>query len=136
MTTTNPALQALRAAVTGRIERGEAEAIVEIPAAVDYIQDSGHGWIAIPLATLRALGFRVAGAGDQWPYAGRVISTYSYVKDGMAYLEEDADAAAYLEALDAKGIARPKINPVYVGDHIGVKGNPRNMTPIAIHDLA
>ena len=32
MTTTNPALQALRAAVTGRIERGESAAIVEIPA--------------------------------------------------------------------------------------------------------
>jgi hypothetical protein len=29
MTTTNPALHALRAAVTGRIERGEAEAIIE-----------------------------------------------------------------------------------------------------------
>ena len=136
MTTTNPALQALRAAVTGRIERGEAVAIVEIPAAVDYIQDPGHGWIAIPLATLRALGFRVAGAGERWPYAGRVISTYSYAKDGMAYLEEDADATAYMKALDADGIDRPKINPVHVGDHIGVKGNPRNMPPIAIHDLA
>lgn len=33
MTTTNPALKALRAAVTDRIERGEAEAIIEIPAA-------------------------------------------------------------------------------------------------------
>ena len=31
MTDTNPALQALRAAVTGRIERGQSAAIVEIP---------------------------------------------------------------------------------------------------------
>ena len=136
MTNTNTALEALRAAVTGRIERGEAEAIVEIPAAVDYIEDASHGWIAIPLATLRALGFRVAGAGEHWPYVGRVISTYSYVKDDMAYLEEDCDAAAYMKALDADGIDRPKINPVHVGDHIGVKGNPRNMRPITTHHLA
>ena len=136
MTTTNPALQALRDAVTGRIDRGEAVAIVEMPAAVDYIQDAGHGWIAVPLDTLRALGFRVAGAGEHWPYVGRVISTYSYANGGMAYLEEDCDAGAYMAALDADGIARPAINPVHVGDHVGAKGNPRNMRPITTQHLA
>ena len=136
MTDTNPALQALRAAVTGRIERGESAAIVEIPAVVDYIQDPGHGWLAVPLDALRSLGFRVAGNGDTWPYVGRVISTYSYAKGGMAYLEEDADASAYMDALDADGIARPRLNVIHVGDRIGVKGNPRNMRCIAIHDLA
>jgi hypothetical protein len=111
MTTTNPALQALHDAVTGRIERGEAEAIVEIPAVIDYIEDSSHGWLAVPLYTLRFLGFRVASAGERWPYVGRVISTCSYAKGGMAYLEEDCDASAYMVALDADGIDRPQINP-------------------------
>jgi hypothetical protein len=105
-------------------------------ATVDYIQDSVHGWIAVPIDTLRALGFRVAGTGEHWPYVGRVISTCSYVKGGMAYLEEDCDAGAYMGALDADGIARPAINPVRVGDHVGVTGNPRNMRPITTHHLA
>jgi len=99
---------------------------------LDYIQDPGHGWLAVPLDQLRSLGFRVAGAGDTWPYVGRVISTCSYAKGGMAYLEEDSDASAYMAALDAEGIVRPDISVVRVGDHIGVKGNPRNMRPIAI----
>jgi len=85
---------------------------------------------------LRALGFRVAGAGEHWPYVGRVISPYSYAKGGMAYLEEDCDAGAYMVALDADGIARPAINPVHVGDHVGATGNPRNMRPITTHHLA
>jgi len=52
----------------------------------DYIQDPGHGWIKVPVALLLELSI----AGD--------ISSFSYYRDGFAYLEEDCDAARFMNA--------------------------------------
>jgi hypothetical protein len=65
--------------------------------------DPGHGWIGVQLHDLRDLGFRCAADGERWPYAGRVISQYSYVQGSTAYLEEDNDAGAFTTAAEAAG---------------------------------
>lgn len=46
--------------------------------------DAGHGWVEVPLQTLRALGV--------------TPSHYSYQRADMAYLEEDGDLQAFVDA--------------------------------------
>lgn len=60
--------------------------------ALDYYQDPGHGWVKIGLDKLAALGI----AED--------ISSYSYMRNGFAYLEEDGDLSQLFTACDAAGI--------------------------------
>ena len=57
-----------------------------------FHSDPGHGWLAVPLKMLRDLG--VAGK----------ISRSSYRRGPMAYLEEDGDAAVFVEAAKAAGM--------------------------------
>lgn len=54
-----------------------------------FFSDPGHGWLEVPVATLRKLGI-----------AGQ-ISAYSYVsEDGQtAYVEEDCDLARFAAAM-------------------------------------
>jgi hypothetical protein len=63
----------------------------------DYIQDPGHGWIKVPVALLLELSI----AGD--------ISSFSYYRDGFAYLEEDCDAARFMNAYRARFGQDPKL---------------------------
>jgi hypothetical protein len=58
---------------------------------VTYYTDPGHGWFAVKLAELEALGI------------DRAISTYSYKRGKTAYLEEDCDASLYFAALRKAG---------------------------------
>jgi hypothetical protein len=51
-----------------------------------YHQDSGHGWLEVPLKELRDLGI------------AHEITLYSFNNKGMIYLEEDRDAGKFLEA--------------------------------------
>jgi hypothetical protein len=50
--------------------------------------DPGHAWLEVPLRELKTLGI------------AKDISSYSYVKDGLVYLEEDCDLAVFAEAKD------------------------------------
>jgi len=52
--------------------------------------DPGHGWVAVPFKDIIELGI-----ADK-------ISGYSYVKGKTAYLEEDCDAAVFINAYKAK----------------------------------
>lgn len=61
-----------------------------------FVQDPGHGWLKVPVAELERLGI-----ADQ-------ISSYSYLKDGMAYLEEDSDMNVFINAREQAG------NPVEI----------------------
>jgi hypothetical protein len=64
-----------------------------------FISDPGHGWLAVPSATIRKLGI----AQD--------ITPYSYVSDSgkTVYCEEDYDAGIVVEALRARKIElRPR----------------------------
>jgi hypothetical protein len=57
----------------------------------DFVSDPSHGWLKVPLTELERLGIV-----DQ-------ISAYSFLKDGMAYLEEDRDMKVFTTARDAAG---------------------------------
>lgn len=57
-----------------------------------FHSDNGHGWLAVKLNELKMLGIE----SD--------ISNYSFVKGKTAYLEEDCDAAKFINAAKAKGI--------------------------------
>jgi hypothetical protein len=66
-----------------------------------FITDGGHGWLSVPLEELKELGIT------------RQISSYSYMTQTRAYLEEDCDAAVFL---DAAGIDINSI-PMTYSDH-------------------
>ncbi len=51
-----------------------------------FYEDPGHGWLAVPLKDLRALGIQ------------NQISACSYLNGDTAYLEEDCDAPRFVEA--------------------------------------
>lgn len=63
----------------------------------DYIQDPGHGWIKTPVKLLVELGI------------ANEISSYSYYRDGFAYLEEDCDASRFFNAYKARFGIDPKL---------------------------
>lgn len=56
-----------------------------------YFQDPGHGWVAVPLSVLSDWGINPSG--------------YSYRDAGFGYLEEDCDAALFMRAAQARGVA-------------------------------
>ncbi|CAB4122771.1 hypothetical protein UFOVP33_50 [uncultured Caudovirales phage] len=66
--------------------------LTDLPKTVtlNFYTDPGHGWLEVEKTLIRALHLQP--------------STYSYQRDDMAYLEEDCDAYAFMEAAKAKGI--------------------------------
>jgi len=52
----------------------------------NFFSDSGHGWLEVPKADLRALGI------------AEYISPYSYQNGLNAYLEEDMDVTTFFKA--------------------------------------
>lgn len=54
--------------------------------------DPGHGWMKVRKSLLVKLEI------------AHLISSYSYERKEMAYLEEDCDAGLLLKALDRKGV--------------------------------
>lgn len=63
--------------------------------------DPGHGWLAVKKKELISLG--VAG-----------ISAYSYVKGDTVYLEEDCDAAKFMQAYEVMFGKKPKYRDSYL----------------------
>tara|TARA_R110001592_G_scaffold152963_3_gene380953 strand:- start:390 stop:710 length:321 start_codon:yes stop_codon:yes gene_type:complete len=53
--------------------------------------DPGHAWLRVPLSELRRLSLLSQ------------ISSYSFINNEWVYLEEDQDAALYLERLKEDG---------------------------------
>ena len=66
----------------------------------NFHSDAGHGWLEVSIDDLKAYGIE-----DE-------ISSYSYIKGGKAYLEEDRDAGLYLRKLEEAGI-KPSFNEIY-----------------------
>ena len=58
---------------------------------LNFYEDPGHGWLAVPLLLLYELGIV-----DK-------ISTYSYMRGLTAYLEEDCDYSVFAAAMNAAG---------------------------------
>lgn len=70
-----------------------------------FYTDAGHGWLAVKIADVFALGIQ-----DK-------ISAYSYMHGMTAYLEEDCDAAVFIQAYKDK-----YTNFHYQHKHIGDNG--------------
>ena len=62
-----------------------------------FYSDSGHGWLAVPMAEINKLGIV------------NKISRYSYLNEGVAYLEEDCDFAIFYDAFSKVHKAPPQI---------------------------
>jgi len=54
------------------------------------VADPGHSWLKVPVAELQRLGIESN------------ISSHSYVRNGMAYLEGDVDLQVFLDARNAE----------------------------------
>ena len=63
----------------------------------DLVSDASHGWLKVPVSELERLNI----VED--------ITTFSYVRNDMAYLEQDADMATFLKAREAEGKPVTKI---------------------------
>jgi len=66
-----------------------------------YYQDPGHGWIEVDVDTLIELGI------------ASKISNYSYISGPVAYLEEDCDAALFIQAFQDKHGSQPELYEQY-----------------------
>jgi hypothetical protein len=57
-----------------------------------FYHDAGHGWLEVPIETIKAVG-----VADK-------ITGFSYRKDGNAYLEKKYDAVLFKKAAEEKGL--------------------------------
>lgn len=78
-----------------------------------YHTDPGHGWIEVPVVDLQELGLTTAD-----------FTRFSYIKHDKVYLEEDCDAAVFVNAYAEKYGVRPKFREL----HTGVDSMIRNYT--------
>ena len=77
----------------------------------EFHSDAGHAWLAVPIHHLEELNI------------ANKISTYSYMKDGIAYLEEDCDAGIFIKSFFEKYGEKPQIKE----DTSGVNENIRTL---------
>lgn len=64
----------------------------------NFHSDAGHGWLAVKKSLVRELGLASG------------ISQFSYMQGQTAYLEEDCDMLAFMNAFERKFGIKPKIN--------------------------
>jgi hypothetical protein len=62
-----------------------------------FISDPGHGWLEVPVKELTTLG------------VAHLISSCSYVKGALAYLEEDCDMSVFLTAKFGRDVIARKM---------------------------
>ena len=89
---------------------------VKLPSRLTFYEDAGHGWLAVKRSLLKALGIE------------KDITDFSYQKGDTVYLEEDADATCFWEALEAAGFTPEQINAIVV------KKSYREHSPIRSYD--
>ena len=77
-----------------------------------WITDPGHAWLRVPLADYTA--------------AGITASSFSYIDAEYVYLEEDADAALYLDMVQTPEQSFREIH--FNSEH--TQGNPRKLDRI------
>ena len=56
-----------------------------------FYVDAGHGWLEVPMSEIKRL--KIEGK----------VTPYSYVNGDMVYLEEDCDAAFFIDKLKSDG---------------------------------
>ena len=96
-----------------------------------FLSDPGHGWLIVD----DAQELITLGIAEQ-------ISGYSYLENGIAYLEEDEDAQRYLDALTRAGYSERSITsrytpwfdrnkPAYHAENITRQEEPKTVQLIA-----
>lgn len=70
-----------------------------------FYSDPGHGWVRVEKA------FLIKIIGDDWR---KVFTPFSYERGDFVYLEEDEDAARFMNWCRASGI-EPVIKPASTG---------------------
>lgn len=96
------------------------EVRADILAECGWIVDSGHEWLQVPL---RAAQF--ADSMDRID-GGEGISSFSYVKGVLAYLEGDCDAAIFFDRFDVSDDETGSIALVSVYSNLApVRNYPR-----------
>ena len=88
-----------------------------------WITDPGHAWLRVPIGDYAASGIQA--------------SSCSYIDAEYVYLEEDADAGLYLDAVQIpeQSFREIHFDSVHMKgnpriDSVHMKGNPRNMDRI------
>jgi hypothetical protein len=59
---------------------------------LNFYEDPGHGWLAVPLPLLERLGLLDS------------ISPYSYMRGMLAHLEEDCDYSQFARAMNDRAL--------------------------------
>lgn len=75
-----------------------------LPSTYTFYEDAGHGWLKVPYSAVVFLKLQ------------KLISKYSYRNGSNVYLEEDADAPAFIKSY-LKHIGRPETDFQYFFDH-------------------
>ena len=79
----------------------------------NFYSDPGHGWLAVPIEDVNKLGIV------------NKISRYSYLNDGMAYLEEDCDFEVFFNAYVNKHGVSPKWKSITLNNNCAVRNYAR-----------
>lgn len=80
-----------------------------------FHEDAGHGWLEVPMTEIRKLNI------------SHIISRYSYLKNGIAYLEEDCDAQKFIQAFEKTG-DRVEIQTIRERNESPIRNYPRFLT--------
>ena len=84
---------------------------------LNFYEDPGHGWLAVPLPLLERLGLL-----DQ-------ISSYSYMRGMLAHLEEDCDYSRFAAAMREAGLVFAVRE-----HHTDARSRIRNYCPFNAHE--
>jgi len=76
-----------------------------------FYTDPGHGWGKVPIKLLINLGI-----ADK-------ISTFSYTRNGFAFLEEDCDLPLFIKKLNTIGVT-PKFKPQHTDRNSRIRNYP------------
>lgn len=77
-----------------------------------FFSDSGHGYLEVPLTELKRLGI------------DKDISSYSFTRNGLVYLEEDCDYSVFIDA-KAKANEPFDYKAIYMDGDAPCRGYPR-----------
>lgn len=83
---------------------------------LNFYQDPGHGWARVPLQLLQDLNI------------SEQVSSYSYMRGGYAYLEEDCDLSRLLGAAQAAGLT-VKLREFHTNNQSRIRGYSSYRTP-------
>ena len=75
-----------------------------------FVSDPGHGWLVVPLELLDAMGLL-----DRF-------TSYSYIRGGNAYLEEDCDYSTFIVAAKASGLRASVVEAPPARDRSRIRG--------------